>query len=95
MNELSEGDGNMLNSFIDDKPLQTDHAATNCRFGCPFFDAGRGDCRAATRMIPGDPHRRRCCLTDDHDDCPFYLCRALRSSHPSGCDRETFSSGDK
>lgn len=53
--------------------------------GCPFQGVADGHCRAAFSGLPVDPKRRRsCCRSEDYDDCPLFLARALRSSRPQG-----------
>ncbi len=57
--------------------------------GCPFFEASRCLCRAALlTMTPDTVHRTRYCGSDDHDDCPLFLAKALRSSAHGGLDRD-------
>jgi hypothetical protein len=46
-------------------------------------------------MIPDSKDRVRYCTTDDYDNCPIYLCKALRSSVPQGLDRETLVDSGK
>lgn len=52
---------------------------------CPFLDFERGYCSAAMlRFIPDSRQLYHYCCNDDHDDCPVFLAKALRSS-ASGC----------
>ena len=45
-------------------------------------------------MVPSHRQRLNYCTTDDYDNCPIYLCKALRNSTPQGLDREnTLQSG--
>jgi hypothetical protein len=46
-------------------------------------------------MIPGRKQQIRYCATDDYDNCPIYLCKALRSSAPQGLDRDTLVDSGK
>lgn len=69
---------------------------TFCQRGCPYFDDLRKACGAAadTRFLH-PACQTRYCLTDDYDDCPLYLCQALRSSQSLGHDRESLKSSGK
>jgi hypothetical protein len=53
------------------------------------LDVTRSTCRA-TRLAfsPERKHRSHYCCSDDHDDCPLFLAKALRSSAPGGLDRD-------
>jgi hypothetical protein len=52
---------------------------------CPDYDCNNQVCLASSsRMIPGRKQQIRYCATDDYDNCPIYLCKALRSSAPQG-----------
>jgi hypothetical protein len=52
---------------------------------CPFLDFERSYCSAAMlRFIPDSRQLYHYCCNDDHDDCPVFLAKALRSSAP-GC----------
>jgi hypothetical protein len=56
---------------------------------CPDYDGRRQLCLAATgQMIPSRRQQMRYCATDDYDNCPIYLCKALRSSSSHGLDRD-------
>ena len=63
---------------------------------CPDYDLGKRICLAShSSMIPDSRDRLRYCTTDDYDNCPIYLCKALRSSVPQGLDRETLVDSGK
>jgi hypothetical protein len=63
---------------------------------CPFYDSAWGLCRASTACLaPGPGQRLKYCASDDYDNCPFYLCKALRSSAPKGLDRDTLVDSGK
>ncbi len=50
---------------------------------CPFFDTHQHLCQVAFSGKSLDPRRReKLCATDDHDRCPLFLSRLLRSSGP-------------
>lgn len=48
---------------------------------CPFFEASPTHCRAsfAGRLFDRSRSVRRC-QSDDHDNCPLFMARLLRSS---------------
>jgi hypothetical protein len=52
---------------------------------CPFYNRPQAECRAAAQLHKPD---RLCiliyCRSEDYDDCPLFLCRALRSSEIKG-----------
>lgn len=62
---------------------------------CPDYDCHRQLCLASTgHLIPGRKQLLSYCASDDYDNCPIYLCKALRSAAAHGLDREnTFDSG--
>jgi hypothetical protein len=63
---------------------------------CPYFDVSHKVCTAAQHFLtPGDKYQAGYCGTDDYDDCPLYLCQALRSSQTLGHDRESIKSSGK
>jgi hypothetical protein len=67
-----------------------------CRLGCPFFDDQKKTCSAATGLLtPGSNYQENYCTSDDYDDCPLFLCQALRSSQPLGRDRDSISLSGK
>ena len=52
---------------------------------CPFHSAADSRCRAAfSSFAPGSRFRSPRCSSEDYDDCPLFLARALRSSRPQG-----------
>jgi len=58
--------------------------------GCPFFQRSTQSCLAARNTLPLEPlFRSSHCFSDDYDNCPLFLCQALRSSSPQGVDRES------
>jgi hypothetical protein len=58
--------------------------------GCPDYDACKQLCLAANgRIVPGRRQKMTYCATDDYDNCPIYLGKALRSSRSQGLDRQT------
>jgi hypothetical protein len=63
---------------------------------CPDYDSSRQSCLASTwQTSPNDRQKTRYCATDDYDNCPLYLCNALRSSQPCGLDRDNLLSSGK
>ena len=57
---------------------------------CPDYDRNKQVCLASTSlMIPSRTQQMNYCATDDYDNCPIYLCKALRSSRPQGLDRDS------
>lgn len=64
--------------------------------GCPFYAPGPQNCQAASHLWPLDAFSRAgLCGSDDYDDCPLYLCQALRSSRSLGPARESLAMGGK
>lgn len=64
--------------------------------GCPEYVRCKQICLASTRqMVPGRRQQMRYCATDDYDNCPLYLCKALRSSRSHGFDRDTLIDSGK
>ncbi|MDT8442105.1 MAG: hypothetical protein RQ723_10635 [Desulfuromonadales bacterium] len=58
--------------------------------GCPFYQPGSHNCQAASHLWPLDTFERAgLCASDDYDDCPLFLCQALRSSRSLGPVRES------
>jgi hypothetical protein len=56
---------------------------------CPFLDFDRGYCSAAMlRFMPESRQLYHYCCNDDHDDCPVFLAKALRSSASGGYTRD-------
>jgi len=56
---------------------------------CPFLDFDRGYCSAAMlRLMPDSRQLYHYCCNDDHDDCPVFLAKALRSSSSGGYTRD-------
>jgi len=56
---------------------------------CPDFDPDTQMCMIATsREVPSERQRSIYCNSDDYDNCPIYLCNALRQSRGYGLDRE-------
>lgn len=50
---------------------------------CPFLDTRHHLCQAAFSGRSLDRRRReKVCATDDHDRCPLFLSKLLRSSRP-------------
>ncbi len=62
---------------------------------CPDYDCHRQLCLASTgNLIPDRKQQLNYCASDDYDNCPIYLCKALRSAATHGLDRENaFDSG--
>lgn len=53
------------------------------RAECPFYGAADSSCRASFSGMPVRRARKRLyCFSEDHDRCPLYLARLLRSSQP-------------
>jgi|GEM_PF-1743232 hypothetical protein len=56
---------------------------------CPDYDPDTQMCRISTSQeVPSERQRSIYCNTDDYDNCPIYLCNALRQSSGYGLDRE-------
>ena len=71
------------------KQMSLTHAAWDAVEKCPFLDFDRGCCSAAMlRFIPDSRQLYHYCCTDDHDDCPVFLAKALRSSAAGGYTRD-------
>lgn len=65
------------------------YQAANAFEKCPFLDAECGYCGAAMlRFMPNSRQLYHYCCSDDHDDCPVFLAKALRSSSPGGHARD-------
>jgi hypothetical protein len=56
---------------------------------CPDYAANTRTCMIATsKEIPSERQRSIYCNSDDYDNCPIYLCNALRQSRTYGLERE-------
>ncbi|MCA1797237.1 MAG: hypothetical protein ABR516_05285 [Desulfuromonadaceae bacterium] len=56
---------------------------------CPDYDSATQACRIGiSQEVPSERQRSIYCNTDDYDNCPIYLCNALRQSRGYGLDRE-------
>ena len=76
--------------------FQIDQAHMVAAAGCPDYDCCGQVCGAATgQVVPNRLQQMRYCATDDYDNCPIYLCKALRSSRSQGLDRDTLSASGK
>ena len=65
-------------------------------FGCPDYAACKQVCLASTgQIVPSRRQQMSYCATDDYDNCPIYLCKALRSSRSQGLDRDTLINSGK
>lgn len=63
---------------------------------CPDYVRSRNLCLVSTRQtIPNLRQKTLYCATDDYDNCPIYLCSALRTSRPLGLDRENMVNSGK
>lgn len=63
---------------------------------CPDYNPDSRLCRIATSgEIPSEHQHSTYCNSDDYDNCPIYLCNALRQSRPEGLDREDLLVNDK
>lgn len=63
---------------------------------CPDYNPDTQLCMIATsKEIPSERQRSIYCNTDDYDNCPIYLCNALRQSRTEGLDREDLRVNDK
>lgn len=70
-----------------------DSSEAFCRIGCPFFNRRRKVCSVAYQLLtPGEQYQASYCRTDDYDDCPLYLCQALRSSQSLGHNQDSIRS---
>ena len=73
-------------------PLSDDEKACHC----PFLGAAHQICQAALRpMWPGRAQITSRCCRDDHDDCVYFLSRALRSGRAQGGVRDARSESEK
>ncbi len=64
--------------------------------GCPDYDACKQFCLASTgQIVPSRRQQMSYCATDDYDNCPIYLGKALRSSRSQGLDRDTLVNSGK
>lgn len=65
--------------------LERLNSATRSEETCPFLEKGC-ICRAAFSGLAVSPARtRRYCAVEDHDLCPLFLSKVLRSSQPRYC----------
>jgi hypothetical protein len=65
-------------------------------YGCPDYDLCKQVCLASTgQIVPSRRHQMSYCATDDYDNCPIYLGKALRSSRSQGLDRDTLINSGK
>ncbi len=65
-------------------------------FACPFWALEEGACRAAAQPLKPTPvYQARYCRGDDHDNCAYFLSRALRSSRTHGLDRDPLTESGK
>lgn len=56
---------------------------------CPFLDASDSHCSATLlRFMPDSGQLYHYCCSDNHDDCPVFLAKALRSSASGSCARD-------
>lgn len=63
---------------------------------CPDYDGARQVCLAATtQLIPGRKQQMAYCASDDYDNCPVYLGKALRSSRTQGSVRDSLLDSGK
>lgn len=63
---------------------------------CPFLADDCGFCKAALlRFMPDSRQLYHYCYSDDYDDCPVFLAKALRSSAPAGHLRDVARYGEK
>lgn len=70
--------------------LLTDSLALTHLEACPFLDTEQSYCVAAMlRFMPDSRQMYHYCCSDDHDDCPVFLAKALRSSASGGLARDT------
>ncbi len=64
--------------------------------GCPEYDPLQADLSGFNPADGSRPSQQmRYCATDDYDNCPLYLCKALRSSRSHGFDRDTLIDSGK
>ena len=63
---------------------------------CPDFDPAQQLCSVSfSRQQPSARSKMLYCTTDDYDNCPIYLCNALRSSSRGGINRENLAATGK
>lgn len=64
--------------------------------GCPDYACGRQRCEASTgQIVPNRFQQKRYCATEDYDNRPISLCKALRSSRSRGFARDTLTDSGK
>lgn len=64
--------------------------------GCPYYQRSQQACLAAAHLGPLETFfRAGYCAGDDYDDCPLFLCQALRSSRSQGLVRESITMSGK
>lgn len=72
------------------KVYKTTQSVKLVQCACPDYDDNKQVCLASTSlMIPSRIQQMNYCATDDYDNCPIYLCKALRSSRRQGLDRDS------
>jgi hypothetical protein len=72
------------------KLVKTTQSEKRAHCACPEYDCKKQVCLASiSLMIPSRTQQMNYCATDDYDNCPIYLCKALRSSRPQGLDRDS------
>ncbi|GEM_PF-2293744 len=65
--------------------IATTQKTCDSREKCPFLADDCGQCKAALlRFMPDSRQLYHYCCSDDYDDCPVFLAKALRSSAPVG-----------
>ena len=63
---------------------------------CPEYDCCRQACQAATSLyVPSRFQQMFYCATNDYDNCPIYLGKALRSSRTQGFAGDTIVNSGK
>jgi hypothetical protein len=63
---------------------------------CPDYDSASQACRIGmSQAKPSVRQRAIYCTSDDYDNCPIYLCNALRQSRTEGLDRDDLLVNDK
>jgi hypothetical protein len=76
--------------------MSSPYEASNPLEKCPFLDFDRGYCSAAMlRFMPESRQLYHYCCNDDHDDCPVFLAKALRSSSSGGYARDAAAGREK
>lgn len=60
----------------------TQAAAPRIDTPCPFHRTSPGECLAAVGSASRRPHRVARCASVDHDECPTFLAKILRSLRP-------------